>query len=102
MKKRDKEKKDLQKTVDMVKKVVGKAPVGYLSTGISPSVNTPDVIVECGYAYWVDPQHHETPYTLKMKGKELTILSCGQDLNDYSRDQRAGGTQRDLLRSSAA
>ena len=51
MKKRDKEKKDLQRTVDVVKKVVGKAPVGYLSTGIAPSVNTPEVIVECGYTY---------------------------------------------------
>ncbi|HEX9274519.1 MAG TPA: polysaccharide deacetylase family protein, partial [Candidatus Binatia bacterium] len=97
MKKRDKEKKDLQRTVDVVKKVVGKAPVGYLSTGIAPSVNTPEVIVECGYTYWMDPQHQETPYTLKVKGKEITVLSYFQDLNDYSSYQRAGRTPRDLL-----
>ena len=97
MKKRDKEKKDLQKTVDVVKKVVGKAPVGYLSTGIAPSVNTPEVIVECGYTYWMDPQHQETPYTLKVKGKEMTVLVLFQDLNDYSSYQRAGRTPRDLL-----
>jgi peptidoglycan/xylan/chitin deacetylase (PgdA/CDA1 family) len=97
MKKRDREKKDLQKTVEAVKKVVGKAPVGYLSTGIAPSVNTPEVILECGYTYWMDPQHEETPYTLKVKGKELTVLSYFQDLNDYSSYQRAGRTPRDLL-----
>ena len=97
MKKRDKEKKDLQRTVDVVKKVVGKAPVGCLSTGIAPSVSTPEVIVECGYAYWIDPQHQETPYTLKVKGKEITVLSYFQDLNDYSSYQRAGRTPRDLL-----
>jgi peptidoglycan/xylan/chitin deacetylase (PgdA/CDA1 family) len=97
MKTRDKEKKDLLKTVDIVKEVVGKAPVGYLSTGVAPSVNTPEIIIECGYTYWMDPQHQETPYTLKVKNKELTVLSYYQDINDYSSYQRAGRTPRDLL-----
>ena len=97
MKRRDQEKKDLQKTVDIVKKVVGKPPAGYLSTGIAPSVNTPEIIVECGYAYWMDPQHQETPYTLKIKNKEVTVLGYFADLNDYASYQRAGRTPRDLL-----
>jgi peptidoglycan/xylan/chitin deacetylase (PgdA/CDA1 family) len=97
MKTRDKEKKDLQRTIDVVKKVVGKPPVGYLSTGIAPSVNTPEIIVECGYTYWMDPQHQETPYTLKIKNKEITVLSYYQDLNDYSSYQRAARTPRDIL-----
>ncbi len=76
MKKREKEKKDLQKTVDAVKKVVGKAPVGYLSTGVAPSAVTPEIIIELGYTYWMDPQHQETPYTLKLKkqGTDRVIL----------------------------
>ena len=79
MKKRDKEKKDLQKTVDAVKKVVGKAPVGYLSTGVAPSASTPEIILELGYTYWMDPQHQETPYTLKIKkqGIDGAILFSG-------------------------
>ncbi len=97
MKKREKEKKDLQKTVDAVKKVVGKAPVGYLSTGVAPSAVTPEIILELGYTYWMDPQHQETPYTLKLKKQELTVLSYFQDLNDYSSYQRAGRTPRDML-----
>src|SRR5581483_2812543 len=97
MKKREQEKKDLQKTVEAVKKVVGKAPMGYLSTGVAPSAVTPEVILELGYTYWMDPQHQETPYTLKVKSKELTVLSYFQDLNDYSSYQRAGRTPRDLL-----
>jgi allantoinase len=97
MKKRDKEKSDLRKTVDAVSKVVGKPPVGYLSTGVAPSASTPEIIVELGYRYWMDPQHEETPYTLKVGRKELTVLSYFQDLNDYSSYQRAGRTPRDLL-----
>ena len=45
----------------------------------------------------MDPQHEETPYTLKVKHKELTVLSYFQDLNDYSSYQRAGRTPRDLF-----
>jgi len=73
------------------------ALVGYLPTGVSPSASTPEVILECGYNYWMDPQHEETPDTLKVKGKELTVLAYFQDLNDYSSYQRAGRTPRDLL-----
>ncbi len=97
MKKRDKEKKDLQKTVKMVEEVVGYRPQGYLSTGVAPSEATPEIITELGYIYWMDPQHEETPYTLKVKGKELTVLSYYQDLNDYSSYQQSGRTPRELL-----
>ena len=97
MKSRDKEKKDLQETVRMVEKVAGYRPQGYLSTGVAPSEATPEIILELGYNYWMDPQHEETPYTLKVKGKELTVLSYYQDLNDYSSYQRSGRTPRELL-----
>ena len=97
MKRRDKEKKDLQETVKMVEKVAGYRPQGYLSTGVAPSEATPEIILELGYNYWMDPQHEETPYTLKVKGKELTVLSYYQDLNDYSSYQRSGRTPRELL-----
>ena len=97
MKKRDKEKKDLQKTVKIVQDTIGQPPKGYLSTGVAPSADTVEIITELGYSYWMDPQHEETPYTLKVKDKELTVLSYFQDLNDYSSYQRAGRTPRDLL-----
>ena len=97
MKRREKEKKDLQRTVEAVKKVVGAAPQGYLSTGVAPSADTVEIITELGYTYWMDPQHEETPYTLKVGKKELTVLSYFQDLNDYSSYQRSGRTPRELL-----
>ncbi|OGQ80011.1 MAG: hypothetical protein A3F90_05805 [Deltaproteobacteria bacterium RIFCSPLOWO2_12_FULL_60_19] len=97
MKRREKEKKDLQRTVEAVKKVVGAAPKGYLSTGVAPSADTVEIVTELGYAYWMDPQHEETPYTLKVGKKELTVLSYFQDLNDYSSYQRSGRTPRELL-----
>ena len=97
MKKKDREKKDLQKTAKIVQETVGSRPQGYLSTGVAPSEATPEIILELGYNYWMDPQHEETPYTLKVKGKELTVLSYYQDLNDYSSYQRSARTPREIL-----
>ena len=97
MKNRDKEKKDLQKTIKVVQETIGEPPKGYLSTGVAPSAATPHVICELRYTYWMDPQHEEAPYTLKLKEGELTVLSYYQDLNDYASYQRAGRTPRELL-----
>lgn len=97
MKSRAQEKKDLQKTVKAVKDVVGEGPKGYLSTGVAPSEFTPEIILELGYTYWMDPQHEETPYTLKLKGGELTVLSYNQYLNDYSTFKPTERSPRELL-----
>src|SRR5262245_66300096 len=45
----------------------------------------------------MDPQQQETPYTLKIKKQEVTVLGYFADLNDYASYQRAGRTPRDLL-----
>jgi peptidoglycan/xylan/chitin deacetylase (PgdA/CDA1 family) len=97
MKSRAQEKKDLQKTVKAVQDAVGQPPRGYLSTGIAPSVHSPEIILELGYTYWMDPQHEETPYTLKVKGGELTVLSYYHFLNDYSTFKPAEKTPGELL-----
>src|SRR4029077_16776252 len=49
MKKRDQEKNDLQRTVKIVKDVVGQPPKGYLSTGVAPGADTVEIITELGY-----------------------------------------------------
>ena len=97
MKRRDQEKKDLERTVRVVKATIGQAPRGYLSTGVEPSADTVEIITQLGYTYWMDPQHEETPYTLEVGKRELTVLSYCQDLNDYSSYQRAGRTPRELF-----
>jgi peptidoglycan/xylan/chitin deacetylase (PgdA/CDA1 family) len=97
MKTRAQEKKDLEKTVKAVQDAVGEAPRGYLSTGIAPSENTPEIILELGYTYWMDPQHEDTPYTLRLNGGELTVLSYDLYLNDYSTYKFTERSPRDLL-----
>ena len=84
MKTFEQEHEDLRKTVRLFEQKAGQRPVGYLSTGVRPSNNTPEIIAEEGYEYWMDPQHEEIPYTLSVKGKKLVVMSYLRYLNDYS------------------
>jgi peptidoglycan/xylan/chitin deacetylase (PgdA/CDA1 family) len=97
MKTSDEEKEDLRKTVSAFKEVVGKQPLGYLSMGERPSENSPQIAADEGYLYWVDPQHEELPYTLKVGKKELTVIPYTQYLNDYSTYLEDARAPRELL-----
>jgi allantoinase len=97
MKTYEEEKADLRRTVEAIQRVVGERPRGYLSTGVQPSENTASIIAEEGYLYWVDPQHEDIPYTLKVNGRELVVLQYYAALNDYSTFGAEGRTPRQML-----
>jgi len=96
MKTREQEQADLQRTVDAIEQVTGKHPTGYLSPGVTPSINTPELAAELGYKYWMDPQHEELPYTLKVGGKSLVAMAYNLMLNDYSTHSSAQRTARQV------
>ena len=97
MKSPDEERADQERTVKACEKVLGERPLGYLSTGVRPTEESPKIISDLGYRYWMDPQHEELPYTLKVGGKELTVLSYWLPLNDYTTYKNEERTPRDLL-----
>lgn len=97
MKTYEQEQEDLRKTVSAFQAGLGERPLGYLSTGVAPSVNTPKIIAEEGYFYWMDPQHDELPYTLKVGDKSLVVLTYLNSLNDYSSFKNDERTPRELL-----
>ena len=97
MKSYEEEKKDLQRTKEAVKSVLGETPEGYLSMRVQPTDNTPLIIAEEGYTYWVDPQHEEIPYTLKVGDRTLVVLTYMFYVNDWSSYSLDGRTPRQLL-----
>lgn len=84
MKTREEEDADQKRTIEAIRKATGKPPLGYLSTGVRPSYNTPELAANNGYIYWMDPQHEELPYTLKVGDRRLVVMSYNLMLNDYS------------------
>lgn len=97
MKTPEEEQADQERTVAAVRKVLGEPPLGYLSTGVRPTEDTPRIISDLGYRYWMDPQHEELPYTLRVDGRELTVLSYWLALNDYTTYKAEERQPRELL-----
>ncbi len=97
MKSREQEDADQQRTVEAIQSVTGTHPTGYLSTGVRPSLNTPELAAKNGYKYWMDPQHEELPYTLKVNGNQrLTVFNYHLMLNDYTTYSGTERVPRDL------
>ena len=96
MKTREQERTDLERTVNAIQNVTGAHPRGYLSTGVIPSDNTPELAAELGYTYWMDPQHEELPYTLEVGDKRLVAMPYNLMLNDYSTNSAMARTGRDI------
>lgn len=84
MKRREQEDADQKRTVAAIREATGKHPGGYLSTGVRPSLATPQLAAANGYTYWMDPQHEELPYTLKVASGRLAVLNYNLALNDYT------------------
>jgi peptidoglycan/xylan/chitin deacetylase (PgdA/CDA1 family) len=96
MKTREQEDADQKRTIEAIKGLIGKPPFGYLSTGVRPSPNTPELAANNGYLYWMDPQHEELPYTLKVGDRRLVAMSYHLMINDYSTYGVAERTPRQL------
>jgi peptidoglycan/xylan/chitin deacetylase (PgdA/CDA1 family) len=84
MKTREHEDADQKKTVAAITRATGKHPGGYLSTGVRPTLATPELAAENGYTYWMDPQHEELPYTLVVGATRLVVINYNLSLNDYT------------------
>ncbi len=97
MKTREQEDADQIRTVAAIQAATGVHPTGYLSTGVRPSISTPELAAKNGYRYWMDPQHEELPYTLRVNGSQtLTVLNYNLGLNDYTTYSGTERTSRQL------
>lgn len=84
MKTPEQDQADIRKSVQAIEEVVGERPLGYVSTGKLPTDDTPRILAEEGFVYWLDPCNEEMPYTLEVAGKELVVLPHVIDVGDYS------------------
>jgi allantoinase len=96
MKRPEEEHADLQKTIAAVKGVADKPPLGFLSQGIQPTDQTALSVADLGYVYWMDLQHEDLPYTLRVGKRDLVVMDYMFGLNDYNTNGD-GRTARDLL-----
>ncbi len=66
--------------------------------GERPTDNTPKILTDLGYKYWMCFLHEDLPYVLKVGRGELVIASYGVWMTDHRTGRAdAGRTPRELL-----
>ncbi|MBI4529566.1 MAG: polysaccharide deacetylase family protein [Deltaproteobacteria bacterium] len=94
----DEQRNDIKRTVDTFQRVLGFKPQGYIMPGELPTDETPGILAELGYKYWMCFLHEDLPYILKVDGGELVLASYGIWTTDHRTGQAdAGRTPRELL-----
>ncbi len=89
---------DIKRTVDTFQRVLGFKPQGYIMPGERPTDDTPNILLELGYKYWMCFLHEDLPYVLKLDGGELVLASYGVWMTDHRTGRAdAGRTPRELL-----
>jgi allantoinase len=78
------ERADIRKTREAILKATGKAPRGWLGPGLTETWQTPDLLVEEGYAYVADWVLDDQPVWLKTRGKPIVNLPYTQECNDVA------------------
>jgi allantoinase len=72
----------IRESIAALTKVMGKAPVGWLSPNCQESMNTPALLAAEGIRYVCDWSNDEQPYRMKVPQGELFSLGVDLDLDD--------------------
>jgi peptidoglycan/xylan/chitin deacetylase (PgdA/CDA1 family) len=75
---------DIRKSAEVLAKVTGKRPTGWLGPGLTETWETPDVLSEAGYRYVADWVIDDQPVWLKTRHKPILNIPYTQECNDVA------------------
>ena len=79
----DEERALVRDCVDTYRRLTGRALAGWLSPGLTYTLNTPDLVAEHGVKYYCDWVHDDQPVPMRVRGgQRLITLPYSVDLND--------------------
>lgn len=73
---------NVRKCVDIITKVTGERPVGWVSPGGQRGEHTLPVLAEEGFIWHGDYNNCDGPFTLESQGKKLAGMQVPYDIND--------------------
>ncbi|SHN64804.1 polysaccharide deacetylase family protein [Bradyrhizobium erythrophlei] len=84
MQKVENEREDIRKTAEVIEKVTGKRPRGWLGPGLTETWDTPDLLKQEGYDYVADWVLDDQPVWLKTKTTPIVNIPYTQECNDVA------------------
>lgn len=76
------EKQDILKTLDILEKVTGVRPVGWVSPDLRPGDRTLEVLAGAGILWNGDFPNDDLPYKIQVAGKSLVIIPYTKESDD--------------------
>src|SRR5579884_1652318 len=84
MQKVENERADIRRSAEVIERVTGKRPRGWLGPGLTETWETPDILAEEGFDYVADWVLDDQPVQLKTRGRTLTSIPYTQECNDVA------------------
>lgn len=84
----------IEASLAKIEAFTGSRPTGWLSPGLRQSLDTPDLLTECGIKYTFDWNVDDVPCAMTTKTGRLVAMPYTQDLNDvviYAIERHATG-----------
>lgn len=81
----EEERENIRRSVDVIQRVTGERPKGWISPRATPSEHTLRLLVEEGFTWCGDYPDDELPYVLEVCGRPIAVLpySGTAGVNDY-------------------
>jgi len=72
------------RSIEMYEKHVGKRPVGWLSSSLRGTLNTPGILAEEGFKFYCDIMNDDQPFMIRTQGGPIVGLPYSNVINDFT------------------
>lgn len=79
----DEERAEILKTLDILEKVTGNRPAGWVSPDLLPGDQTLQVLADAGLMWNGDFPNDDLPYVVPVGGKKMVIIPFAKECDDY-------------------
>ncbi len=74
----------IMRSIDMYEKHVGKRPVGWLSSSLRGTLNTPGILAEQGFKFYCDIMNDDQPFMIRTQNGPIVGLPYSNVINDFT------------------
>lgn len=90
----------ISRSIEMFEKHVGRRPVGWLSSSLRGTLNTPAILAKEGYKFYCDIMNDDQPFMIRTDNGPIVSVPYSNEINDFTIITRRGHTTdeyRDIL-----
>ena len=87
----------IKRTTDLIEKAAGRRPQGWISPRSTPSLRTPRLLAESGFAWHGDTLNDDLPYLVHFKEGAIVAFPNNTEVNDLPLYMRHGNSPRVMV-----